>query len=156
MGPSHYFGLLWLHLVPLEITLSFEHWTCHPFTCWRWASFTSFSLEAQFDMGTAGEAAAAAAAAAAPPLVEGPATAEELVESPISSLSLASLSLTTFSPLMMLHRMANMDSDILPPYTLRGFLFHKLITALKAAWKKTIPDQTSWEWNSQGYLVSNM
>lgn len=105
-------------------------------------------------MGTAGEAAAAAAAAA-PPLVEGPATAEELVESPISSLSLASLSLTTFSPLMMLHRMANMDSDILPPYTLRGFLFHKLITALKAAWKKIIPYQTSRECNSQGYLVSN-
>ena len=51
----------------------------------------------------------------------------------------------TTSPLMMWHKIASIDSDILPPYTFNGFLFHKCITAWKAAWNKT---NSTWHWQT--------
>lgn len=54
----------------------------------------------------------------------------------VPSLSLARRSWITGSPLRMWHRMASMDSAILPPYTFSGFLFHRLRMQLNAAWMK--------------------
>lgn len=54
----------------------------------------------------------------------------------VPSLSLARRSWITGSPLRMWQRMASMDSAILPPYTLSGFLFHRLRIQLNAAWMK--------------------
>lgn len=53
----------------------------------------------------------------------------------VPSLSLASRSCITGSPLKMWQRIASMDSAILPPYTFSGFLFHKLRMQLNAACK---------------------
>lgn len=49
------------------------------------------------------------------------------------SFSLLSLSRITGSPRRMWHRMASMDSAIRPPYTFRGFRFHRFLMQVKAA-----------------------
>lgn len=54
----------------------------------------------------------------------------------VPSLSFASRSWMTGSPLRIWQRMASMDSAILPPYTFSGFRFHRLRMQLNAAWMK--------------------
>lgn len=73
----------------------------------------------------------------APGATVGPKVPEEATSSSVRtvpSLSLDKRSWITGSPRRMWQRMANMDSAILPPYTFSGFLFHKLLMQLNAAW----------------------